>query len=266
MRKLDIYQVDAFTDHLFGGNPAAVVPLQTWLPEATMQAIAAENNLSETAFFVPENEGFHIRWFTPSIEVALCGHATLATAFVIFEKLNYTSENITFTCKSGTLNVFRKNELIYLDFPAQPVVQTELPEEISLALNFQPVETWRALDDFLLIFKEENEIRALDPDFSNLRKVKARGIIVSALSTQPGLDFVSRFFAPGSGIDEDPVTGSAHTKLVPFWAYRLGKSDFTARQISTRGGLLICENRGERVWMGGQAKLFMEGCFYLEKI
>jgi len=266
MIRLDIFQVDAFTDRLFGGNPAAVIPLQTWLPDELMQEIAAENNLSETAFFVPSENGFHIRWFTPAVEVALCGHATLATSLVIFERLNYTSDTIFFESKSGILTVFRKDGMIFLDFPKQETVPATLPAEIARAFKFSPFETWKANDDYMLIFEKEEEIRDLEPDFGELKKVPARGIIVSAPGSQPGTDFVSRFFAPGSGIDEDPVTGSAHTKLVPYWAARLGKPHLTARQISKRSGLLTCENKGDRVLMGGHGKLFMEGSIYLEKI
>ncbi len=266
MTKLSIYQADAFTDRLFGGNPAAVIPLVQWLPSETMQQIAMENNLSETAFFVPEGAGFRIRWFTPTTEVALCGHATLAAAFVIFEILNFDQDVIVFQSQSGPLNVFRKDDLIYLDFPAQKVESADLPSDLSVALNIQPSETWKASDDYLLIFDREDQILDLQPDFGMMRKVNARGIIVSAPGNAPGPDFVSRFFAPGSGIDEDPVTGSAHTKLVPFWSLRLGKERFHARQVSPRGGDLICENHRERVWMGGQARLFMEGSCYLEKI
>ena len=262
--QLPIYQVDAFTDKLFGGNPAAIVPLKTWLTDELMQKIAFENNLSETAFFVQTNDQFHIRWFTPTIEVNLCGHATLATAFVIFNVLKYSNNTILFDSKSGVLKVRKEGTWLELDFPAQAIVETVAPEGLIEGLGKEPIGIYRASDDYFLVYKSQQDIEEISPNFNTLKKVEARGVIVTSKAKSNGLnsahlDFVSRFFGPGSGIDEDPVTGSAHTKLVPYWAKVLGKNELTAEQISPRKGFLKCKLVGDRVLMAGKGKLFLKG-------
>lgn len=263
--QLPIYQVDAFTDKLFGGNPAAIIPLKFWLSDDLMQKIALENNLSETAFFVPTNEGkFHIRWFTPTVEVNLCGHATLATAFVIFNILKFQEETILFESKSGILKVRKEGNWLELDFPAQAIAPAEAPAGLLEGIGRKPVEIYRASDDYLLVYKSQKDIEEISPNFNILKQVKARGVIITSKAKSNGrrsarLDFVSRFFGPGSGIDEDPVTGSAHTKLVPYWANILGKNELIAEQISTRKGFLKCKLVGDRVLMAGKGKLFLKG-------
>ncbi len=254
--KLPLYQVDAFTSEVFRGNPAAVVPLERWLDDEILQWIAAENNLSETAYFVREPEGFRIRWFTPMVEVALCGHATLASAWVLFSKLEPGRDAVTFASRSGPLTVTREDGRLVLDFPARPATAWEAPPALAAALGAAPLETLRAMD-VLLVFGDEARVRALRPDFGALAKVDTRGVIVTA----PGkdADFVSRFFAPRVGVPEDPVTGSAHCTLVPYWAARLGKSALHARQVSARGGELWCELRGDRVRIAGQAAPYLTG-------
>ncbi len=257
--QLPIYQVDAFTDKLFGGNPAAIVPLKTWLSDELMQKIAFENNLSETAFFVPTESTFHIRWFMPTIEVNLCGHATLATAFVIFNILKYKQESILFDSKSGILKVRKEGNWLELDFPAQAIAPAEAPEGLIEGIGRKPIEIYRASDDYLLVYKSQIDIEEIAPNFNTLKQVKARGVIVTSKAKTKRLDFVSRFFGPGSGIDEDPVTGSAHTKLVPYWANILGKNELVAEQISARKGFLKCKLEGDRVLMSGKGKLFLKG-------
>lgn len=256
---LSIYQVDAFTSKLFGGNPAAVMPLKAWLSEDLMQKIAAENNLSETAFYVKTDNGFHIRWFTPTIEVNLCGHATLATAFVILNVEKYANETISFESKSGILKVKKENDWLVLDFPKQEIQPADAPEGLLEGIGKTPLEIHRAFDDYFLVFKSQKDIEELSPNHHLLKQVKARGIIVTAPAKSKKLDFVSRFFAPGSGIDEDPVTGSAHTKLVPYWSAKLGKSELNAEQISARKGFLKCTLVGDRVLMAGKGKLYLKG-------
>ena len=255
--KIKLFQVDAFTDHLFGGNPAAVCPLEKWLPEATMQYIAMENNLSETAFFTCEDGVYSIRWFTPAAEVNLCGHATLASAHVIYRHLNYSGERIIFESKSGKLSVFLSGKQLILDFPADHPVKIEAPAKIIEALAAVPIETYKGRTDYLFSYASEDDIAAIKPDFRKLSGEGIRGIIVTA----PGksVDFVSRFFAPGVGIDEDPVTGSAHTTLIPYWSKRLGKTELNAIQTSKRRGILSCKLIGDRVEIGGQAVTFFEG-------
>lgn len=257
--QLPIYQVDAFTDKLFGGNPAAIVPLKTWLSDELMQKIALENNLSETAFFVQTDNRFHIRWFTPTIEVNLCGHATLATAFVIFNILNYKQDTILFDSKSGILKVRKEGNWLELDFPAQAIASAEAPEGLIEGIGKKPIEIYRASDDYLLVYKSQKDIEEISPNFNTLKQVKARGVIITSKAKSKRLDFVSRFFGPGSGIDEDPVTGSAHTKLVPYWANILGKNELVAEQISARKGFLKCKLVGDRVLMSGKGKLFLKG-------
>jgi PhzF family phenazine biosynthesis protein len=254
---IPFYQVDAFTDRLFGGNPAGVCPLDNWLPDEIMQNISMENNLSETAFFVPKVNRFHIRWFTPKVEVNLCGHATLASAHVIFHYLGFNREAISFESRSGILNVTREDDLLILDFPANKPSRTALPNDFVQSLNITPIQCYRGKEDYLLLYKSQQEIEALIPDFKRLEKVDARAVIVTA----PGdtADFVSRFFAPRVGVDEDPVTGSAHTVLIPFWAEKLGKTEMNALQLSRRGGTLFCRLKGDRVDIGGKAVTYLKG-------
>jgi len=255
--KLHIFQADAFAASLFKGNPAAVVPMSTWLPDETMQQIAAENNLSETAFFIPENDHYHIRWFTPKSEVALCGHATLATAHILFNELNHPGESISFNSKSGMLIVRKINDKLQLDFPADIVQPVESNPLFTQALGIEALATFKGRTDYLLLFESEEIIRQMKPDFQLLYQTSARGIMVTAKGNE--VDFVSRFFAPGVGIDEDPVTGSAHTSLVPFWSARLNKTQLTALQLSARGGQLWCTLSGNRVLIAGHAVTYLKG-------
>ena len=253
-----IYQVDAFTREVFKGNPAAVCILDQWPGETLMQQIANENNLSETAFAVPVGECFEIRWFTPEMEVELCGHATLATAHVLFEHMNYPGDLICFeSIHSGRLNVKRKGDLLTLDFPADILEEMVVPELIVTALLTPPLKAFRGKTDFMFVYASESEIEKMDPDFGLLAQVGGRGIIVTATGNE--VDFVSRFFAPQTGINEDPVTGSAQTSLTPYWSKVLGKKRLTARQLSSRGGELICEEKGERVEISGHAVTYMKG-------
>jgi len=262
--RLPIYQIDAFTDSVFAGNPAAVVPLESWLPDATLLSIAAENNLAETAFFVPQGDGYELRWFTPTVEVDLCGHATLASAFAIATILEWGSNRITFTTRmAGVLTVTRDGDLYTLDFPSRPPVPlAEAPAGLVEALGGpQPVAVLKSRD-LLVVYEDEATVRALSPDMSVLARVDAFATCVTAPG-RDGVDFVSRFFAPGGGVPEDPVTGSAHCTLVPYWAERLGKTRLEARQVSARGGALACELAGDRVKMGGKAVLYMEGSIFV---
>lgn len=254
--KVPIFQVDAFTDHIFGGNPAAVCPLEKWLDEETMQHLAQENNLSETAFFVKNGAEYDLRWFTPEVEVDLCGHATLATAHVLFEHLGYTEEEIRFRTKSGLLTVKREGDRLVMDFPTDDMPQVEPPAVLFQALGIRSDYVFFT-DDYMIVLDSEEEVQNLDPDFRLLSEVNARGIIVTATGKE--VDFVSRFFAPGAGIDEDPVTGSAHTKLTPYWSRKLGKDILEARQISKRVGELTCRNKGERTEILGNAITYMIG-------
>lgn len=254
--KIPIYQVDAFTSNLFGGNPAAVCPLSEWIDPGLMQSIAAENNLSETAFFVKKNDFYELRWFTPEIEVDLCGHATLASGFVLFNHLNYNEEEIKFETKSGRLTVTRSDDLISLNFPARPPEKTDTPDRLTDGLGKNPLEVYKSRD-YLALFETEKEVLSIQPDFKILEKLDALGIIITARGDTS--DFVSRFFAPAAGIDEDPVTGSAHTTLVPFWAKKINKTKFHAFQISKRGGELFCQLVGDRVLISGRAKTYLTG-------
>ncbi len=258
--KIPLYQIDAFTSHLFRGNPAAVCPLDQWLDDEILQAIAAENNLSETAFFVEQDGSYALRWFTPECEVDLCGHATLASAFVLMEYLIPNAKEIQFLSKSGPLKVKRDGELLALDFPARAPVICQPSDSLVRALGGQPLEILSAMD-YLVVYSLEDQVRALKPDMELLRSVDRRGVIVTA----PGhaSDFVSRFFAPGAGIPEDPVTGSAHCTLTPYWAERLGKNKLHALQVSQRGGELFCELRGERVQIAGRAVPYLQGTISL---
>jgi PhzF family phenazine biosynthesis protein len=259
--RLPIYQVDAFTDRIFAGNPAAVVPLEDWLPDATLQAIAAENNLSETAFLIRQGETYALRWFTPTIEVELCGHATLASAYVVFRFLEPERRRVAFeTRKAGTLVVTRQGDELAMDFPVWPPKACEAPAGLAVALGRNPSETLIS-GDWLAVYERTADVAALKPDFAGLRRLD-RAVIVTAPGSG-GVDFVSRFFAPGAGIDEDPVTGRAHCQLIPYWAQRLGKTQLSARQISQRGGVLSCALDGERVTIAGQAQLYLEGTITL---
>jgi len=256
--RLPIYQVDAFADKLFGGNPAAICPLPQWLPEATMQSIAAENNLAETAFFVREDGGYALRWFTPAVEVDLCGHATLAAGYVVMRFLEPQREVVSFhTVRAGTLIVRRQADMLTMDFPARPAVPCAAPPGLLAALGGTPREVLRARDH-LVVYDSAAEIAALKPDLAALAKVDCWAAIVTAPGDN-GADFVSRFFAPAQGVPEDPVTGSSHTTLVPFWAKRLGKTKLKARQLSRRGGALSCSLNDDRVSIGGRAALYLEG-------
>ena len=260
--KIPLYQVDAFASRPFEGNPAAVCPLERWLADALMQAIAAENNLSETAFFVPEGDGFAIRWFTPEAEVELCGHATLASAFVVFNELGFAGDTVIFDSRSGALPVTRDGDRLTLDFPAQPPEPCPVPDEAEAAFGgIRPVESLRSAD-LLLVFESAEQVRSASPDISLLAKVPARGIIITA--ADEAFDFIARFFAPAVGIAEDPVTGSAYTQLVPYWASRTGKRRFRAKQVSCRGGELHCELAGERVLITGTAVKTVEGTLHLD--
>lgn len=260
---IKMYQVDAFTDALFKGNPAAVCVLKTALDAPIMQQIAAENNLAETAFIVPKDDDFSIRWFTPTVEVALCGHATLAAAHVLFELENYQGNTIQFhSLKSGILKVEKeKTQMLSLYFPIDELVAIQPNDALSEALGKRPLKTIKGKTDIMVVFDSEKEIKALQPDFTKLGKIKARGIIATA----PGqkVDFVSRFFGPQCGINEDPVTGSAHTSLTPYWSVQLGKTKLTAHQISPRGGVLQCELQKEHVKISGKAVTFFSGEIHL---
>ncbi len=255
--QIPIYQADAFSRELFKGNPAAVCPLGSWLPDELMQQIAAENNLAETAFFVPSGEGFDIRWFTPEQEVDLCGHATLASAHVLYAHLGYEKDLIHFHSRhSGDLRVLRDSGRLVLDFPASPLRKVSVPEALARGLGKEPLELFRARD-YLAVLGSEQEILDLRPDMAVLQTLDVLGIIVTAPGERS--DFVSRFFAPAAGIPEDPVTGSAHTMLIPYWAHRLGKNEMLAFQRSARGGELFCSMLGDRVHIGGYARTYMTG-------
>lgn len=257
--KIPLYQVDAFAARPFSGNPAAVCPLEQWLDDATLQAIAAENNLSETAFFLAEDEAFDLRWFTPAIEVELCGHATLATAWVIFNRFDWPLDAIDFRTRSGALAVSRDGDRLAMDFPARPATHAGTLDALAVALGARPREVRRADNgNALAVFDSAAEVESLVPDFAKLGALDMFGVIATA----PGegdADFVSRYFAPRAGVPEDPVTGSAHCTLVPYWAARLGKEKLFARQVSKRGGELWCQDRGDRTIIAGQCVPTIEG-------
>jgi len=254
--EISLYQIDAFASKLFEGNPAAVCPLDEWLPDEIMQSIAKENNLSETAFFVPKNTDFHIRWFTPKSEVDLCGHATLASAYVLFHVLGYKKDKIEFDSKSGRLAVTKDNEWLIMDFPAQPPIACDIPKEIVKAFDIAPIECLKS-EDFIVVFGREFDIESAIPDLEQLKKLDLRGVIITAKSTR--YDFVARFFAPKYGISEDPVTGSAYTQLAPYWASKIGSKRFSVKQVSSRGGELTCEIVDDRVFISGKAIKYLEG-------
>jgi PhzF family phenazine biosynthesis protein len=262
MITIPVYQADAFTDKAFSGNPAAICPLETWLPDELMQKIAMENNLAETAFIVPFEDGFQIRWFTPTVEVDLCGHATLASAFVFFNHLGYKNEQIRFFSKSGWLTVTRETDgTLTLDFPADHATPATAPDGLFEALGIAPVEVYKGKFDYLLELRSEAEVLNLKPDFKALSTIPSRGVLVTAEGIQH--DMVSRCFFPQSGIDEDPVTGSAHCLLTTYWHGRTGNKKFFALQASARGGEMICRLEGERVLMTGNAVLVLKGEIYL---
>ncbi|MEI6166311.1 MAG: PhzF family phenazine biosynthesis protein [bacterium] len=255
--KIPYYQLDAFAEERFKGNPAGVCFLpRTWLPDGVMQKIAAENGVSETAFVLREGEGYGLRWFSPTMEVDLCGHATLATAHAIFFETGLDAESITFTTRSGDVSVARVEDMLVLDFPARPPVRCEPPSGVEFGLGTMPQEIWRARD-YLVVFETEADVTSLQPDFEKLREWDGLGVIATA----PGdaVDFVSRFFAPKAGLNEDPVTGSAHATLIPYWARRLKKKELHALQISARGGELFCQDEGDRVKIGGYAVTYLRG-------
>lgn len=253
-----VYIINAFTRDLFGGNPAAVVPLDEWPDEETMQKMAAQHNLSETAYIVPSGADYSIRWFTPGVEVDLCGHATLAAAHAYFNHMGYPGDRIRFHSRSGWLTVSRgEGGLLILDFPAhQAEAAANLPE-IEQGLGLKPTETWRSPYDYVAVLESQEALETLAPDFTSISKLRSRGLIATA----PGRDsdFVSRGFFPQSGIDEDPVTGSAHSVLTPYWASRLGRNRLSAIQVSGRRGYLDCEWKGDRVWIGGHARTYLVG-------
>jgi PhzF family phenazine biosynthesis protein len=256
--RIPLYQIDAFADGPFTGNPAAVCPLETWLPDDAMQSIAAENNLSETAFFIPEDEGYRLRWFTPTTEVDLCGHATLASGFVVLRWLKPERSSVTFqTTKAGPLSVARDGDRLALDFPSRPAAPCAMSESVVGALGRRPAALLAARD-YLALYDSAEEITALKPDFAAVAALDRFAVIVTAPGSG-GIDFVSRFFAPAQGVDEDPVTGSAHCTLIPYWADRLGKNRLEARQLSRRGGALSCALHGDRVTIAGRAVLYLEG-------
>lgn len=258
---LPIYQVDAFTTKQFGGNPAAIVPLEKWLDDVTLQNIAAENNLSETAFIVKEKDHYHIRWMTPTTEVNLCGHATLASAYVIFNYIEKNANKIKFTSRSGELFVERDGEMISLNFPTNKPVSTKIPEGIGKCFDRSPLEILEGGEYLFLVFDSEDFIKNYEPNFDEIKKIHQHAVIITAKSNE--VDFVSRMFAPNVGINEDPVTGSAHTVLIPYWSEKLGKNKLTALQVSKRLGELYCENLGARVKISGRAAIYLTGTIYL---
>jgi PhzF family phenazine biosynthesis protein len=261
--KQKIYQIDAFAHSVFSGNSAAVCPLDHWLGDALLQKIALENNLAETAFYVKENGQYQIRWFTPAVEVDLCGHATLAAAFVLFNHENHTGDSIQFhSPRSGKLTVTKNEELLTLNFPTDQVDEVALTDEITACFSIKPHAAFKGKTDYLLVFGNEEEIKNVVPDLDKIAKLKGRGVIVTAKGEK--VDFVSRFFAPQSGINEDPVTGSAHTTLTPYWAKQLGKTELTALQLSERRGYLQCTYLNDRVEISGQGKLYLIGEIFVD--
>jgi PhzF family phenazine biosynthesis protein len=263
---MTLYQIDAFTNKLFTGNPAAVVPLEEWIDEALMQNLAMENNLAETVFFVPASASpeakkagadYHIRWFTPAAEINLCGHATLASAYVLFTILGYKKRSITFHCQSGLLVVTQENDIISMDFPSwKPEKFNDYPENLQEILGVKEIVGVYKSRDLIVELHSEEDVRKAEPDFTLMKKSGYK-IMITAPGKQ--VDFVSRFFAPTYGIDEDPVTGSAHSQLIPFWSEKLSKTKMEAKQLSQRAGHLWVEQRGERVQMGGQCVFYMKG-------
>lgn len=261
--KQKIYQIDAFTETIFGGNPAAVCPLEKWLADDILQKIAMENNLAETAYYVKKDNTYEIRWFTPTVEVDLCGHATLAASYVLFTYEGHTSDNVEFhSPRSGKLTVTKNKELLTLNFPSDSLQKITVSEEMKKGFDQQPVEVFKGKTDYMFVFNDETQIQKLKPNFQELSKWDVRGVIATAKGEKS--DFVSRFFAPQSGIDEDPATGSAHTTLTPYWADRLGKNELSAIQLSARKGYLSCKFLKDRVEISGKAKLYLIGEIYLK--
>lgn len=256
--KLPIYQLDAFASRVFAGNPAAVCPLKDWLPDATMQAIAAENNLAETAYFVGGNGKYAIRWFTPAVEIDLCGHATLASAAVVMKHLEPGLGTVRFTTqRAGDLTVDRDGEMFVLDFPSLPVKPVVVPDGLEMGLGVRPAQVLASASKYLCVLRDAHAVKSLNPNFAALKRLD-KPVIVTAPGSG-GVDFVSRFFAPTHGIDEDPVTGSAHCTLTPYWAQALKKTKMSARQISPRGGELTVELKGDRVRIAGRVAPYLEG-------
>jgi len=256
MMEIPLYQIDAFANHVFGGNPAAVCPLSEWIADDLMQKIAEENNLSETVFFVRRSGRYEIRWFTPTTEIELAGHPTLAAAYVIFNCLNHGTDLISFSSKSGELTVTRDGDLLKMNFPVLETVKADENELLNRALGIRPAELYLSRD-YLAVYHTQKEILSIDPDFGLLKKLDCLGVIVTAPGDE--VDFVSRCFAPSVGIDEDPVTGSAHSTLIPYWAGRLKKATLHAYQLSKRGGELFCRHLGGRVEIGGKAVPYLSG-------
>lgn len=259
--KLEMYQVDAFTEEIFKGNPAAICILDAWLDEKLMQNIAMENNLSETAFCIVRNDICELRWFTPEEEIDLCGHATLATAYVIFEIIQYPSNIVRFATKSGILTVEKQGDIMTMEFPSREGIKVEVTKLLIEGLGKQPREVYKSRD-LMVVYDNEQEIKELSPNMEILKLLSAVGIIVTAKGENS--DFVSRYFAPSCGVQEDPVTGSAHCTLIPYWSKILGKREMTAFQLSKRGGVLKCEYDKDRVRISGRARLFFKGEIYLD--
>lgn len=261
MKKLSLYQVDAFAPSLFMGNPAAICPLSEWLTDHEMQSIAEENNLSETAFFVKNNNEYHIRWFTPNEEVDLCGHATLASAYIIFEKLKHQGNQILFQSKSGQLRVYQEHHMLKMDFPALPYQKIELTDALRAALDLVPIEVYTSKFDVMCVLKNESDVEKANPDLTAIAALNYRGVILTALSTQS--DIYSRCFYPGCSVSEDPVTGSAHCVIAPYWCRQLNKIRIHAKQGLKRQGELICELQGDRILLFGKCHLYLEGAIYI---
>jgi PhzF family phenazine biosynthesis protein len=256
--EIEIYQIDAFCKELFSGNPAAVCPLASWPADTLMQQIAAENNLAETAFYVAEGDHFRIRWFTPTVEVDLCGHATLATAHVLFHHKGFTGDTVRLASRSGELRVKKEGDRLTLDFPADTLTPIPVTEEMYKWFDKRPEEAYKGKTDYMLVFGSQADIANIQPNMPLLEKLtEARGVIVTAKGDT--VDFVSRFFGPQSGVPEDPVTGSAHTTLTPYWSKRLGKKGLTAQQLSARKGYLRCKDAGTRIEISGLAKTYLVG-------
>lgn len=255
--KIPIYQVDAFTSERFHGNPAAVCLLQEWLPDEIMQEIAAENNLAETAFVVEKGGGYELRWFTPAVEVILCGHATLATAYVLKEHRDYLPDEINFKTKSGILKVIFGGNIMSMIFPSRPGAVCEAPQDLVSGVKVQLLEVLKSIEDYMVVLKSQEEVVELKPDLDMFSRVEGRGVIVTARGSE--VDFVSRFFAPHAGIPEDPVTGSSHTTLIPYWSRVLNKKSMTALQVSERGGKIFCEDLGDKVRIAGNAVTYLTG-------
>jgi PhzF family phenazine biosynthesis protein len=263
METQKIYQIDAFTDKVFSGNPAAVCPLDKWLSDELLQKIAMENNLAETAFYVKQDNIYQIRWFTPTVEVDLCGHATLAAAFVLFNYENHSDNEVNFySPRSGNLTVRKQGDDLTLNFPTDVFEQIDLFSELIAGFDIKPMEALKGKTDYMLVFENEGQIKNITPNFEKISKLKGRGVIVTSKGDH--VDFVSRFFAPQSGIDEDPVTGSAHTTLTPYWAKKLDKNELTAIQFSERKGYLRCNYLNDRVEISGQAKLYLIGEIFIQ--